>query len=489
MVPYLRVANVFEDRIDLSDVMQMHFEPKEVERFELAPGDILLNEGQSRELVGRPAMYRGELPGACFTNSLVRFQASEAVEKKYALELFRYWLKSGFFQSIAQITTNIAHLGAGRFAELDFPLAPLNEQRRIVAKLEALQARSRRAREALDAVPSLLEKLRQSILAAAFRGDLTKDWRAQNPNIEPASALLARIRTERREKWEESELAKLKAKGKPPTDDRWRGKYKEPERVDTTGLPELPEGWCWVSLEESGLIESGQTTDGLSEHVSSKDRHVPWFRVGDMNHEDNAEFMTSPEIWLSEADVRHFGLHVRPPGTIIFPKRGGAIATNKKRRLARPSAYDLNTMGVVPIDLLADYLWTWFQTVDLGQLNTGTSVPQINHRDIAPLALPVPGLHEIARVAKAVEAAFARLRNISDAYRSATTELADLDRSTLARAFRGELVPPDPNDEPADVMLARLNAKANTDSGQTAGTKQTKRRSGGETGGARAEEA
>jgi type I restriction enzyme S subunit len=83
-------------------------------------------------------------------------------------------------------------------------LPPLREQRRIVVTFEALQARSRRAREALDAVPPLLEKLRQSILAAAFRGDLTKDWRAQNPNTEPASALLARIRTERRKKWEES---------------------------------------------------------------------------------------------------------------------------------------------------------------------------------------------------------------------------------------------------------------------------------------------
>ncbi len=180
MLPYLRVANVYDDRIDISDVMQMHFEPREVERYELKPGDILLNEGQTREMVGRPAMYRGELPGACFTNSLVRFQASPMVEPTFALGVFRNWLKSGAFIPLAQITTNIAHLGAGRFAEMDFPVPPLNEQRRIVAKLESLQARSRRARAALDAVPPLLEKLRQSILAAAFRGDLTKDWRAKN---------------------------------------------------------------------------------------------------------------------------------------------------------------------------------------------------------------------------------------------------------------------------------------------------------------------
>jgi len=111
-----------------------------------------------------------------------------------------------------------------------------------VAKLESLQARSRRAREALEAVPPLLEKLRQSILAAAFRGDLTADWREQHPDVEPASELLKRIRTERRKKWEQAEFAKLKAKGKNPTDDKWKLKYVEPEPVDESELPELPEG-------------------------------------------------------------------------------------------------------------------------------------------------------------------------------------------------------------------------------------------------------
>ncbi|MBL0194236.1 MAG: hypothetical protein IPQ09_08430 [Myxococcales bacterium] len=144
----------------------------------------------------------------------------------------------------------INHLGADRMSSWPTALPPLNEQRRIVAKLESLQARSRRARAALDAVPPLLEKLRQSILAAAFRGDLTKDWRAKNRDVEPASELLKRIRVERRKKWEEAELAKMTAKGKAPRDDAWKGKYKEPEPVDATGLPELPEGWCWASVEE-----------------------------------------------------------------------------------------------------------------------------------------------------------------------------------------------------------------------------------------------
>jgi type I restriction enzyme S subunit len=74
-------------------------------------------------------------------------------------------------------------------AKFSIPLPPLNEQRRIVEKIEALTARSRKARAALDEIPALLDQFRQSVLAAAFRGDLTADWRTQNPDVEPAEAL------------------------------------------------------------------------------------------------------------------------------------------------------------------------------------------------------------------------------------------------------------------------------------------------------------
>ncbi|MCP4418457.1 MAG: hypothetical protein GY805_17705, partial [Chloroflexi bacterium] len=87
MRPYLRVANVFENRIDTSDVLKMNFSPKEFETYRLEFGDILLNEGQSLELIGRPAMYRNEVPGACFQNTLVRYKAYSGVLNRYSLVL------------------------------------------------------------------------------------------------------------------------------------------------------------------------------------------------------------------------------------------------------------------------------------------------------------------------------------------------------------------------------------------------------------------
>ncbi|QLH38561.1 MAG: hypothetical protein HWD60_05800 [Defluviicoccus sp.] len=76
-----------------------------------------------------------------------------------------------------------------------------------MAKIEAVLARSARAKEALDAIPALLDRYRQSVLAAAFRGDLTADWRAQHPDVEPASELLERIRRRRRSLHEQGRRA------------------------------------------------------------------------------------------------------------------------------------------------------------------------------------------------------------------------------------------------------------------------------------------
>jgi type I restriction enzyme, S subunit len=133
---YLKVANVFEDRIDVSTVMEMHFEPSTVSNYELKFGDILLNEGQSPQFLGRPAMYRDELPGVCFTNSLIRFRPHDELDREFALYLFRYYMRGGRFQMESKITTNIAHLSATRFSDICVPVPPLDEQREIVCRLD-----------------------------------------------------------------------------------------------------------------------------------------------------------------------------------------------------------------------------------------------------------------------------------------------------------------------------------------------------------------
>lgn len=186
MKPYLRVANVFEDRIDTSDVMEMHWADGTFERFKLQPGDILLNEGQTPDLLGRPAIYRGDPPEVAFTNSLLRFKVKDGVLPEFALLVFRRHMHAGRFKRESRITTNIAHLSASRLKPVEFPIPPVHDQERIMST----------AAERLDAVKVLeasimrsehhTAALRRSLLAAAFSGRLTGDCRADDRAQEAA---------------------------------------------------------------------------------------------------------------------------------------------------------------------------------------------------------------------------------------------------------------------------------------------------------------
>lgn len=171
----------------------MNFTPEEYEIYHLKFGDILLNEGQSLELIGRPAMYRDEVPGACFQNTLIRFRSYPGLLADYALVVFRVYLHTQRFQRIGKHTTNIAHLGAGRFSGLEFPLPSLAEQKQIVPEVEQRLSLVTQLETIIEANLKRAELLRQSILKEAFAGRLV----SQDPNDEPASVLLERIRSEK----------------------------------------------------------------------------------------------------------------------------------------------------------------------------------------------------------------------------------------------------------------------------------------------------
>jgi len=189
MRKYLRVANVFEDRIDASDVKEMNFTPEEYEVYRLEPGDVLLNEGQSPELVGRAALYRGEMPDACFQNTLIRFRAAKGVDPAYALIVFRHYLHAGLFRKIAHWSTNIAHLGLQRLAAMPFPLPSISEQRRIVEEATRRLEASAVQESAIRASLTNLVEMEQALLEAAVTGSLVSPDSAD----EPAEALLRRL--------------------------------------------------------------------------------------------------------------------------------------------------------------------------------------------------------------------------------------------------------------------------------------------------------
>ncbi|WP_433023277.1 restriction endonuclease subunit S [Kribbella sp. CA-294648] len=171
MHPYLRVANVFEDRIDTDDVMEMDFSGI-FERYKLEPGDVLLNEGQSPHLVGRPALYRGHPANVAFTNSLLRFRARPDVLPEWALMVFRRHLHARRFMREVRITTNIAHLSAKRLKGIEFPIPPLPEQKRLVQRCGELLTHADSLEKNLNLSLRRALSLRRSLLNCAFTGAL-----------------------------------------------------------------------------------------------------------------------------------------------------------------------------------------------------------------------------------------------------------------------------------------------------------------------------
>ena len=193
MRPYLRVANVFEDRIDTSSIMEMHFEEADFEKYRLREGDVLLNEGQSPELLGRPAIYRGEPPEVAFTNSLIRFVPGPGVTSEWALLVFRRHMHARRFMRESRITTNIAHLALGRFRTVEFPIPPLDTQHELVTSTRAALSSIDQAVIQIQSARARANGIRRAVLAAAFSGELAP----QDPNNEPASVLLERIAASR----------------------------------------------------------------------------------------------------------------------------------------------------------------------------------------------------------------------------------------------------------------------------------------------------
>lgn len=167
--PYMRVANVQLDRLDLSDVLSMDFDPSDYATYRLEPGDILLNEGQNTELVGRPAIWRGELEGCCFQNTLLRFQPDwREIAPEFALHVFIEFLRTGQFARVSSKTSNMAHLGRSRFAAMQIPLPPIERQREFARRAEQVTAQRGVVQKGLAADDALFASLQ----SRAFRGEL-----------------------------------------------------------------------------------------------------------------------------------------------------------------------------------------------------------------------------------------------------------------------------------------------------------------------------
>ncbi len=326
-------------------------------------------------------------------------------------------------------------------AQIEIALPPLPEQRRIVARLEALEARSRRAREKLAAVPAQLAQARQSLLAAAFRGDLTADWRSKARVAQSGCDLL-------------SELNRLH-EASPAKKGNAAQATEGVHELDSKSLPST-----WAVAELRTLCHPDRPICyGILMPGPELKEGVPYVRVADFPKDRirlETVRNTSPEIDAKFARSR------LSTGDILLSIRGtvGRLAVVPPELEGANITQDTARLSIHP-SVSSEFVLFMLRSPDtllrMQSAVKGVAVRGINIGDVRPLQIPLPPLPEQHEIVRRLSAAFARLDAAAAAHAATVAELDRLDQSLLARAFSGEMVTQSLDDEPACVTLKGLS--------------------------------
>ena len=292
--------------------------------------------------------------------------------------------------------------------------------------------------------------------AGQCRGDLTADWRAKNPGVESADKLLARFRFERRSQWEAAELVKLTAKGKRPANDRWKSGYEEPLFTDDEDLAELPPGWRWTPLE---LIRAGDAPMVYGIILPGEDISdgIPYVRPVDIGADGTIDLLalkrTSIDIanQYSRASLKAGDIILSIVGTI---GKVAVASTALEGANITQSSIRIRPGGATSTEFLKWVLQAPCLVRQYEKFRFGNAVQRLNVEHVRQLVVPLPPREEQLEICSRVQDALARVKSINIA--GLMDQIARIDSSLLAKAFRGELVPQDPNEEPAAVLLERI---------------------------------
>lgn len=313
--------------------------------------------------------------------------------------------------------TGMVHVTKPVFEAHEIPLPPLNEQKRIVAKLDAVMPRIEAVKERLDKVPTILKRFRQSVLTAAVTGKLTEQWREQHPEVESA--------------FQES-------------------------CVEKEGLPET-----WSEIEFKKVINELRNGVSLKPNINppgTKILRISANRSGRVDLEDHRFIPDGEEKYVQ---------FLLKEGDLLFTRYNGNVdlvgVCGKVRCLEENILYPDKLMRVrVNLDFCdTNFLEYIFQTGDIrdylvSKSKTSAGQNGLSGTDLKLTPIPLPPLEEQKEIVRQVDKLFALADKVEVHYLKAKAKVDKLSQSVLAKAFRGELVPQDPNDEPAEKLLERI---------------------------------
>nr|WP_233151045.1 restriction endonuclease subunit S [Sphingomonas sp. BT553] len=436
-VPYLRNVNVRWGEFDLSDLFDMRVTPDEYNDLAVQDGDLFVCEGGEP---GRSAIWCGGPQRIVFQKALHRVRTRAGIEPSY---IARYLKHAADTNALSDLLTGstIRHLPQVGLQRIQLNLPPSAEQRRIVSKLDVLTARLARARVELDRLPTLSRRSELSILRAGVTGALSEGWRA-NSGFESTFELLKRI-----------PMPVQGRGGREATGKVIQGVAAL--AVNDPATP-LPVGWAWVPLLRVAKQETGHTPSRSKPEYW--DGGVPWIGIRDAGAHHGRPIAETMQT-ISTEGLANSSARLLPAGTVCLSR---TASVGYVTMMARPmsTSQDFATWTCTEA-LIPEYLMyvLMAEGEDIKKFGMGSTHTTIYFPEVRAFHIALPPLNEQREIVARIKASLARANRVEAETVRARALLDRLESAILAKAFRGELVPQDPNDEPASVLLARIRVE------------------------------
>jgi type I restriction enzyme S subunit len=350
---------------------------------------------------------------------------------------------------------------------LYLPLPPAVEQTRIADRIDELFTDLAAGVAALERVKRNLSRYRAAVLHAAVTGRLTEAWRKQNgPPAESGPKLLERILAERRRQWERRTLAKYEKDDKQPPKG-WRDRYPEPSppkpSADGSPLPPLPEGWCWASVEQVTQIIQYGTSAKTNEDASG----VPVLRMGNITMDGTVDYTNLKYL---PHDHDEFPALLLERGDVLFNRTNSAELVGKSAVFEPPTDAPFSLASylirVRAVEGCSPWWLTWCVISPLGRrwlrsvLSHTAGQANVNGTKLAEYVIPLPSDAEQSAIVETVNEKFSQIDALEAEVDRGLARASRLRQAVLKAAFEGHLVPQNPADEPASVLLERIRVEA-----------------------------
>jgi len=432
-IPVTRIETISAENINLNKVGYLAgLSKSEITKYRLKSGDILFSNINSDSHLGKTAIYNYTdhvlLHGM---NLLLLRPNTDIITPEYLNYLCKFYRIQGKFVSIAQHAVNQSSINQTKLKNIEIPLAPLPEQARIVSKIEELFTKLDAGIDAIKKAKLLLKKYRQAVLKAAMDGRPTKDWRkAHKSELEPASELLDRIKEQRK-----------KGLG---------AKYKEPPVIDTSELPDLPEGWVWATI--------GQVIGPTNEKIEpSKTQEIAYLGLEHID-KNNGKIISMGSSKTVKSTKNKFY-----KGDLLYGKLRPYLNKLYIAEFDGMCSTDIMVFSPNKNYSIRYFLYRFLSMdfVRFASMNmTGVQHPRIDYDMLSKYLIALPPLLEQEKIIDIVSRLFSNIDILEDSIKKELSKTGTLKNSILKRAFEGKLVPQNQSDEPAKKLLERIESES-----------------------------